>query len=105
MYEQRLPPSEDALKTPLRNLILPALQCIQVEELSLPTMELFIDILQNYSGFLRDEHYEALFAFFESDWSRDHYMQLVAGDFDFTLTTAACRQSLPFFRFYTFQVG
>lgn len=49
-------------------------------------MELFIDILQNYSGFLRDEHYEALFSLFESDWSRDRYMQLVGGDFDFPLT-------------------
>lgn len=48
-------------------------------------MELFIDILQNYSGFLKDEHYEALFALFESDWSRDRYMQLLAGDFDFAL--------------------
>lgn len=49
-------------------------------------MELFIDILQNYSGFLRDEHYEALFALFESDWSRDRYMQLSSGDFDFAFT-------------------
>lgn len=86
MYEQRLPSGEDALKAPLRNLIIPTLQCVYVDQLSEPTMELFIDILQNYSGFLRDEHYEALFAFFESDWSRDRYMQLVAGDFDFSLT-------------------
>lgn len=85
MYEQRLPYGEDTLKGPLRNLLTPALQCIQTEELSEPTMELFIDILQNYSGFLKDEHYEALFAFFESDWSRDRYMQLVGGDFDFAL--------------------
>lgn len=49
-------------------------------------MELFIDILQNYSGFMKDEHYDALFSLFESDWSRDRYMQLVGGDFDFPLT-------------------
>lgn len=48
-------------------------------------MELIIDVLQNYSGFLKDEHYNALFTLFESDWSRDSYMQLVAGDFDFPL--------------------
>lgn len=49
-------------------------------------MELIIDILQNYSGFLRDEHYAALFTLFESDWSRDRYMLLVVGgDFDFAL--------------------
>lgn len=49
-------------------------------------MELFIDILQNYSAFLKHEHYEAIFALFESDWSRDRYMQLAAGDFDFAFT-------------------
>lgn len=49
-------------------------------------MELFIDILQNYSGFLKDEHYETIFGLFESDWSRDRYMQLSSGDFDFAFT-------------------
>ncbi|KAL2289108.1 hypothetical protein FJTKL_02920 [Diaporthe vaccinii] len=86
LYEQRLPASDDTLTKPLRNLIIPALECIQTEELTETTMELFIDILQNYSGFLRDEHYEALFALFESDWSRDRYMQLSSGDFDFAFT-------------------
>ncbi|KKY36405.1 putative importin 13 [Diaporthe ampelina] len=86
LYEQRLPSSDDTLTKPLRNLIIPALECIQTEELTETTMELFIDILQNYSGFLRDEHYEALFALFESDWSRDRYMQLSSGDFDFAFT-------------------
>lgn len=85
LYEQRLPSSSDALTDPLRNLLVPALACIQTEDLTEPTMELFIDILQNYSGFLKDEHYEALFSLFESDWSRDWYMQLVGGDFDFPL--------------------
>lgn len=85
LYEQRLPSSSDALTEPLRNLLIPALACIQTEDLTEPTMELFIDILQNYSGFLKDEHYEALFSLFESDWSRDRYMQLVGGDFDFPL--------------------
>lgn len=64
---------------------MPALQCIQKDEVSEPAMELIIDVLQNYSGFLRDEHYHALFSLFESDWSRDRYMHLVAGDFDFPL--------------------
>lgn len=64
---------------------MPALQCIQRAEVSEAAMELIIDVLQNYSGFLRDEHYDALFTLFESDWSRDSYMQLVAGDFDFPL--------------------
>lgn len=61
------------------------MQCMQTEEISETAMELFIDILQNYSGFLRDEHYQALFALFESDWSRDRYVQLLAGDFDFSM--------------------
>lgn len=56
-----------------------------MEEVSEAATELFIDILQNYSGFLRDEHYNALFSLFESDWSRDRYMQLVGGDFDFPM--------------------
>ncbi|KUI65497.1 hypothetical protein VM1G_00937 [Cytospora mali] len=86
LYEQRLPSSDVSLTSPLRNLIIPALECIQTEELTESTMELFIDILQNYSTFLRDEHYEAIFALFESDWSRDRYMQLAAGDFDFAFT-------------------
>lgn len=85
LYEERLPSSDDTLTKPLRILIMPALQCMQTEEISETAMELFIDILQNYSGFLRDEHYQALFALFESDWSRDRYVQLLGGDFDFPL--------------------
>lgn len=61
------------------------MQCIQMEELTETALELFIDILQNYSGFLKDEHYDAIFALFESEWSRDRYMHLAAGDFDFSL--------------------
>lgn len=62
------------------------MQCIQQEELSQSAMELFIDLLQNYSGFLKNEHYEALFSLFESDWSRDRYIQLLEGNFDFAQT-------------------
>lgn len=85
-YEQRTPAHDDTLTAPLRRLVLPAMQYIQQEELSQSATELFIDLLQNYSGFLRDEHYEALFSLFESDWSRDRYMQLLAGDFEFAHT-------------------
>lgn len=59
------------------------MQCIQQEELSETAMELFIDLLQNYSGFLKDEHYDALFSLFQSEWSRDRYMELLGGTFDF----------------------
>lgn len=85
-YEQRVPSSEDTLTVPLQNLVLPAMQCIQHEALSETAMELFIDLLQNYSGFLKDEHYDGLFTLFESDWSRDRYMELLGGDFDFPQT-------------------
>lgn len=61
------------------------MDCVQTEGLSETATELFIDILQNYSSFLTAEHYEALFALFESPWSQSCYMQLVSGDFDFPL--------------------
>lgn len=61
------------------------MQCIQRDELEQSATEFLIDLLQNYSGFLKDEHYEALFSLFESDWSRDRYLKLLGGDFDFAL--------------------
>lgn len=47
------------------------------------TIELFSDILANYSRFLTDDDYELLFALFNSQWSSERYRRLVQGDFEF----------------------
>lgn len=46
-------------------------------------VELFSDVLANYSKFLADEDFELLFSLFNSNWSKERYNQLVQGDFGF----------------------
>lgn len=68
---------------PLKALTKDALACLVQDYMFEVTVELFSDILANYSKFLSDEDFELLFALFNSQWSSGRYSRLLQGDFEF----------------------
>lgn len=46
-------------------------------------MELFADILANYSSFLSENDFTVLYDLFSSPWAQERYTNLIQGDFDF----------------------
>jgi hypothetical protein len=74
LYAQRA--SVDGLTTPLKTLIEPAIRCFTVQELFQETAALFTDVLQNYSSFFTDSHYDALFSLLDSPWAVNLYNKL-----------------------------
>ena len=74
LYAQRA--NTDLLNTPLRTLVEPAMKCFPNEELFHETAHLFTDVLQNYSSFLTEPHYDALFSLFDTPWAAQLYGQL-----------------------------
>lgn len=69
----------DSLKT----LTKPAIACLVQPEIYEVTVELFSDVLSNYSQFLDDEDIQLLFSIFRSQWSSKMYDDLIKGDFSF----------------------
>ncbi|KAL1873975.1 hypothetical protein VTK73DRAFT_676 [Phialemonium thermophilum] len=83
LYAQRVSSTNDILLAPLRTLVTPALNCLANDDLYDAAVELFIDVLSNYSGFFTGEHYDSLANLFESPWAQSRYQTLLQGDFDF----------------------
>jgi hypothetical protein len=67
----------------LKSLTKQAITCLVQEDMYEVTIELFSDVLANYSKFLADGDFDLLFSLFNSDWSKERYRQLVQGDFGF----------------------
>lgn len=67
----------------LQALTQPAIMCLGKEELYETTVELFSDVLTNYSKFLRKQDFDILQSLFNSPWAQERYERLVKGDFDF----------------------
>lgn len=68
---------------PLKSLTKQAIACLPQEDMYEVTIELFADVLGNYSKFLTDEDFTLLFSLFNSNWSEEHYKQLIQGDYSF----------------------
>jgi hypothetical protein len=68
---------------PLKTLTKAAIACLVQDDMYEVTVELFSDILANYSKFLSEEDFELLFALFNSQWSSERYSRLLQGDFEF----------------------
>lgn len=66
----------ELLVNPLRKLVEPALKCFLVEDLYQETTGLFSEVLQNYSGFFTEAHYNAIFSLFDTPWGARLYNQL-----------------------------
>ncbi|PQE11948.1 hypothetical protein CJF31_00000059 [Rutstroemia sp. NJR-2017a BVV2] len=68
---------------PLKTLTQPALASIVEEDLYEIAIELFADILANYSSFLSKSDFTMLHSLLSSSWAQERYARLVEGDFDF----------------------
>ncbi|KAJ2989104.1 hypothetical protein NUW58_g3638 [Xylaria curta] len=81
LYAQRTP--KLPLVRMLQAFVQPMTNCLLVEELYETTVELLTDTLNNWQQFFCREHIDSLYVLFESEWARQRYHDLVAGDFDF----------------------
>ncbi|KAI0443870.1 armadillo-type protein [Xylaria telfairii] len=81
VYAQRTP--KRPLIQMLQALVQPLTNCLLVEELYEPTVELLADALNNWQQFFTRHHIDSLYILFESEWARRRYQDLVGGDFDF----------------------
>ncbi|CAJ2505947.1 Uu.00g000770.m01.CDS01 [Anthostomella pinea] len=81
VYAQR------TLKQPLiqnlQALVQPTIRCLLVDNLYEITVELLTDTLGNWQQFFTRDHYDSLYALFESPWAQQRYHDLVGGDFEF----------------------
>ncbi|KAF3342725.1 NmrA-like family domain-containing protein 1 [Verticillium dahliae VDG2] len=83
LFSQRLAARGDETIPSLRSLIPPVLSALSITDLFEAAAELLSDTLMNYSGFLLEAHYEALFSLLLEESARGRYQRLVDGDFDF----------------------
>jgi hypothetical protein len=82
-YSHRAFIDDEIVLEPLRDLIKPALSCLLDDELYEITVELFSDVLANYSKFLHKEDFDILQSLFNSSWAQKRYERLINGDFEF----------------------
>ena len=61
----------------------PAILCLAEDDLYEISVELFSDVLTNYSKFLSGEDFQLLYSLFNSPWAKERYQRLVQGDYDF----------------------
>lgn len=57
--------------------------CLADNDLYEITIELFSDVLSNYSKFLHPEDMTLLYSLFNSPWAEERYERLINGDYDF----------------------
>ncbi|CZR59294.1 related to KAP122 Member of the karyopherin-beta family, nuclear import [Phialocephala subalpina] len=83
-YSHRAFVDSEIILEPLRKLTRPALEeCLGNDDLYEITVEIFTDVLANYSKFLHDEDFTLLRQILNSPWAQARYQQLIKGDFDF----------------------
>lgn len=57
--------------------------CLVDDNLYETGAEIFSEVLENYSKFLRKEDFTLLYSIFGSQWAQQRYERLVQGDYDF----------------------
>jgi len=82
-YSHRAFVDDEIVLDPLQTLTKPAIMCLVDDTLYETTVELFSDVLANYSKFLRKEDFTLLYSIFSSPWAQERYERLVKGDYDF----------------------
>jgi hypothetical protein len=83
LYSHRAFVDSGATLEPLKTLTKPAITAIVEEDMYGVCVELFADVLANYSRFLGEEDFQLLFGLLNSAWSVERYNRLVQGDYDF----------------------
>jgi hypothetical protein len=82
-YAHRAFIDDEIILEPLRTLTKPAMMCLAEDDLYEIGVELFSDVLTNYSKFLSKEDFELLYSLFNSPWAQERYQRLVQGDYGF----------------------
>jgi hypothetical protein len=59
------------------------MSCLVDEDMYEAAVELFSDVLSNYSKFLADHDLQMLFSLLTSSWANERYERLIQGDFEF----------------------
>ncbi|KAH9903711.1 armadillo-type protein [Xylariomycetidae sp. FL2044] len=67
----------------LQMLIQPLMSRLLVDDLYEPTVELLIDLLSMWHAFFTRDHFNSLYALFQTEWAQQRYQALLKGDFDF----------------------
>ena len=66
----------------LQSLIQSVIQCLVVDDLYGPAIQLLTDTLEDWEHFFTPNHINTLYSFFESPWAQQRYQGLCQGDFD-----------------------
>lgn len=82
-YSHRAFIDDNIVLDPLQSLTNPAIMCLVDDSLYETTAELFSDVLENYSKFLRKQDFDLLSSIFGSQWAQQRYERLIQGDYDF----------------------
>ncbi|RDL35074.1 ARM repeat-containing protein [Venustampulla echinocandica] len=82
-YSHRAFIDDAIMLEPLRILTKPAIMCLADDNLYEIAMEMFADVLSNYSKFFSEDDFQLLYSLFNSPWTEGRYQRLVGGDFDF----------------------
>ncbi|RYP32162.1 hypothetical protein DL766_004083 [Monosporascus sp. MC13-8B] len=68
--------------TALQTLVQSVIECLVVDGLYEPTIQLLTDILEDWETFFTPEHISTLYAFFMSPWAQQRYQAICQGNFD-----------------------
>lgn len=82
-YSHRAFIDDEIVLDPLRSLTQPAIISLVNNDLYEIAVDIFTDVLSNYSRFLSKEDFMLLYSLFNSQWSQTRYERLINGDFDF----------------------
>lgn len=80
VYGQRA--SKRAVVEELQTLVQPVIQCLAIDDLYEPAIQLLTDTLEDWEHFFTADHINTLYAFFGSPWAQQRYQGLCQGDFD-----------------------
>lgn len=80
-YAQKI--SKQPLTASLQSLVTPTIECLLVEDLFEPSVELLTSTLEDWESFFTTEHYSLLYSVFQSEWAQQRYQTLRQGDFEF----------------------
>lgn len=83
LYSHRAFVDASIMLEPLQSLVKPAMVWLSHDELYEVTVELFSDVLANYSRFFTEEDLKHLSHLFSTPWAQNRYQQLILGDFEF----------------------
>ncbi|RYP79691.1 hypothetical protein DL770_006573 [Monosporascus sp. CRB-9-2] len=74
--------SKRPIITDLQTLVQSIIDCLVVDDLYEPTIQLLTDTLEDWETFFTPEHISMLYAFFMSPWAQQRYQALCQGNFD-----------------------